>query len=72
VTTTGARTHVITDLGVGEPHEGELMLTNLHPGVTVEDVKEATGLDRKLASRVVQTEPPADDELAALRELVAR
>lgn len=73
VTTTGARTtHVMTDLGVLEPHEGELTLTNLHPGVTVDDVKEATGWDLKVASRLAETEPPTNEELTALRELVAR
>ena len=40
---------VITDLGVLEPVDGELTLTTLHPGVTVEQVQEATGWDWMVA-----------------------
>src|ERR1700689_312728 len=37
LTTTGERTtHVITDLGVLEPRDGELVLTQIHRGVTPE------------------------------------
>src|SRR4051794_19640051 len=39
----GHTTQVITDLGVLEPRDGELTLTAVHPGVTVEQVDEATG-----------------------------
>src|SRR5919112_2830590 len=43
-TTSGERTTaVITDLGVLEPRDGELTLTALHPGVTAEQAREATG-----------------------------
>lgn len=72
-TTTGTRTtHVMTDLGVLEPRDGELTLTTLHPGVTVDDVQEATGWVLAIARELAETEPPTDEELAALRELVAR
>jgi glutaconate CoA-transferase subunit B len=73
VTTTGARTTaVITDLGVLEPRDGELTLTSLHPGVTVQDVCEATGWDLRVARQVAHTAPPTAAELEALRELMAR
>jgi glutaconate CoA-transferase subunit B len=73
LTTTGARTtHVITDLGVLEPREGELMLTGLHGDVTREQVQDATGWELKMADDLKVTEPPTEEELAALRELVAR
>jgi glutaconate CoA-transferase subunit B len=72
-TTTGARTtHVITDLGVLEPRDGELALTHVHAGVTIEQVREATGWDLRIADRVATTEPPTDEELAALKELTSR
>jgi len=72
-TTTGARTtHVITDLGVLEPRDGELTLTQVHDGVTVEQVCEATGWDLRVADRLATTEPPTGDELAALKELTSR
>jgi glutaconate CoA-transferase, subunit B len=72
-TTTGARTSaVITDLGVLEPADGELALTALHPGVTVEQVQDATGWELRVAGAVATTEPPTSDELRALEELLAR
>jgi glutaconate CoA-transferase subunit B len=73
LTTTGARTTtVITDLGVLEPRDGELTLTTIHPGATVEQVQEATGWKLRIADRVAVTEPAADEELRALEELLAR
>jgi glutaconate CoA-transferase subunit B len=73
LTTTGARTtHVITDLGVLEPHKGELTLTGVHEGVTVEQVQDATGWELSMADDLKVTEPPTGEELAALRELVSR
>jgi glutaconate CoA-transferase subunit B len=72
-TTTGAGTTlVITDLGVLEPVAGELTLTTVHPGVTVEQVREGTGWELKVADSVETSEPPTAEELAALRELVSR
>jgi glutaconate CoA-transferase subunit B len=72
-TTTGARTtHVITDLGVLEPRDGELTLTQVHDGVTIEQAREATGWDLRVADRVATTEPPTGEELAALKELTSR
>jgi glutaconate CoA-transferase subunit B len=73
LTTTGARTtHVITDLGVLEPREGELTLTHVHEGVTPEQAREATGWKLSVADELTVTEPPNAEELAALRELVSR
>ena len=72
-TTSGERTTtVITDLGVLEPVDGELTLTLVHPGVDVDAVREATGWDLAVADQVGVTAPPSDEELNALRELVAR
>jgi glutaconate CoA-transferase, subunit B len=65
-------TTVITDLGVLEPVDGELTLTTLHPGVTVEQVKDSTGWDLRIADNLQVSEAPTAQELAALRELVAR
>ena len=62
---------VITDLGVLEPDPAtlELTLTLLHPGVTVEQVREATGWELRVASEVAVGDPPSERELAALRSL---
>lgn len=64
-------TLVITDLGVlrPEPDTGELVLTQVHPGVSVRQVREATGWDLKVAYEVSTTPRPTADELAALRAL---
>ena len=60
---------VVTDLGVLEPRDGELALTQLHPGVDPEQAREATGWDLRLASDVRETDPPSDEELCTLRSL---
>lgn len=65
---------VITDLGIltPDPVSRELTLTQLHPGVTVEEVKAATGWDLRIANDLATTEPPTAAELAALRALKQR
>jgi acyl CoA:acetate/3-ketoacid CoA transferase beta subunit len=55
-----------------EPRDGELTVTTIHPGATVEQVQEATGWKLRVADRVAVTEPAADEELRALEELLAR
>ena len=60
---------VITDLGILRRIDGELVMTALHPGVTAEQAREATGWELKVADEVETTDPPTEDELAALREL---
>ncbi|MBV8954234.1 MAG: CoA-transferase subunit beta [Solirubrobacterales bacterium] len=73
LTTTGGRTtQVITDLGVLEPLDGELTLTRLHPGIEVEQAREATGWPLRVLDELEITAPPTDEELSALRGLVAR
>jgi glutaconate CoA-transferase, subunit B len=64
---------VITDLGVLEPDPVtcELTLARRHPGVTVDQVRDATGWDLAVASDLCDTAPPTTEELAALRELEA-
>lgn len=74
-TTTGDHTTcVITDLGVltPDPEDRELVLTQVHPGVTAEQVRERTGWRLRVAAELTRTEPPSDRELSALRELVSR
>ncbi|MEV6227635.1 CoA-transferase [Saccharopolyspora shandongensis] len=63
-------TRVITDLGilarggVGE----ELRLVATHPGVTVDQVRAATGWDLQVADELTTIEPPTAAELRLLRE----
>ena len=65
---------VITDLGImtPDPVTRELTLTSIHPGVTVEQVKAATGWDLKISPNLKTTEVPQPHELEALRDLLAR
>jgi glutaconate CoA-transferase, subunit B len=65
-------TAVITDLGVLEPdpETKELVLRQLHPGVEVQAVQEETGWELRVAETLRETEPPRDEELSALRELM--
>ncbi|WP_214411296.1 CoA-transferase subunit beta [Sphaerisporangium fuscum] len=69
----GGPVAVITDLGVlrPDPETAELILTDLHEGVTVEQVRAATGWPLKTADDVRTTPPPTERELAALRALKA-
>jgi len=70
VTSLGDRVRVVvTDLGMLEPRDGELTLTRLHPGVTVEEAQEATGWDLRVADDLGESEPPTDAELEVLRSL---
>jgi glutaconate CoA-transferase subunit B len=62
---------VVTDLGILEPVTGELTLTRVHPGVSAEEVRDATRWDLHVADDLATTEPPSDRELAGLRELQA-
>lgn len=66
-------TKVITDLGILEPdpETRELVLTHLHPGIDVEQARAATGWDLRIAADLQTTEPPTEEELKALRELLA-
>jgi glutaconate CoA-transferase subunit B len=67
-------TAVISDLGVlrPDPRTKELMLTSIHPGVTVEQAAAATGWPLKVATEVSTTPPPTERELAVLRDLQER
>nr|WP_298116281.1 CoA-transferase subunit beta [uncultured Pseudomonas sp.] len=65
---------IITDLCIMEPEAGsnEFIVTALHPGVTREQVIEATGWQIRFAADLGETAAPTEIELAALRALEAR
>ena len=72
LTSVGERTSmVITDLAVlrPDPATRELTVSCLHPGVSAEAVKAATGWTVRIAPDVAVTPPPRADELLALRAL---
>lgn len=60
---------VVTDIGFMEPDEnGELILTALHPGKTVEQAKENTGWSLKVLPNLKSTDPVTEKELKILRD----
>lgn len=67
-------TVVITDLCVLKPDPAtkELTVTALHPGVTREQVIEATGWEIRFAETLDTTPAPTEQELTVLRELKDR
>jgi glutaconate CoA-transferase subunit B len=65
----GGMLAVVTDLGLMEPDaSGEMLLTALHPGATVEQAKANTGWALKVAAELRETEAPSAEELRILRE----
>ncbi|HEY8111384.1 MAG TPA: CoA-transferase [Actinomycetes bacterium] len=65
---------VITDLGVlrPDPVSQELVLTEVHPGVVVEEVSARTGWPLRISPTLTVTAAPTPVELTALEELRGR
>ena len=60
---------VVTDLGIWHFDDtGEMRLDSLHPGVTLEEARAATGWEPRLAKSVGETPAPTTDELRLIRE----
>ncbi|MGX5209110.1 CoA-transferase subunit beta [Streptomyces violaceus] len=72
----GARHHriprVVSDLGVFDfaTPDRSMRLASLHPGVTVEQVREATGFELTVPDEVPPTREPSAEELRLIREVV--
>jgi glutaconate CoA-transferase subunit B len=67
-------TRLMTDLAIfaPDPETKEMIVTSIHPGVTREQVAEATGWPLRCATKVDETPAPSARELETLRELHAR
>ena len=63
-------TVVVTGLGVYrfDQATGEMELRSLHPGVTVERIRDNTGWDLRVPGDVEETPAPTDEELRLIRE----
>ncbi len=59
---------VITDLGCFEFEAGEMVLTSLHPGRTLEEIREHIGWDVRIATALETTAEPTAEELRMIRE----
>lgn len=60
---------VITSKAVMDFEDGEMRLQSVHPGVTVDEVADATGFELRIPAAVPTTAPPTNAERAALRHL---
>jgi acyl CoA:acetate/3-ketoacid CoA transferase beta subunit len=62
---------VVTDLAVLDfAPDGAMRLVSVHPGVTVDEVRAATGFDLTVTGEVPETRLPTDEELRLIREVI--
>lgn len=60
---------VVTDLGVYRfDADGEMRLGSIHPGATLEQVRDSMGWEVRVAPRLATTPPPTIEELRLIRE----
>ena len=66
----GGPAAIITTLGVFRfhPETREAFLSQVHPGVSIDQVKEETGWDLNIDSELTQTLPPAAQALSIIRQ----
>lgn len=64
----GGPAMVITNLACYEFVAGEMTLSSLHPSCTVEDVRQNTGWEIRIARDLKATDPPTNEELRIIRE----
>jgi glutaconate CoA-transferase subunit B len=63
----GGPATLITTLGVFDLSSGRVLAASLHPGVTPQQVQEATGFPIAISDRTPATAPPSAEELAYIR-----
>jgi glutaconate CoA-transferase subunit B len=63
-------TSVVTDLGTYgfDRATGEMTLVTLHPGVTLDHLRDNMGWEPRVALDLGATPPPTDEELRLIRE----
>jgi glutaconate CoA-transferase subunit B len=63
---------IITDMAVMdfEPETKRMRIISVHPGYSLKDVKENCGFELFEADKIIETTPPAAEELRILREEV--
>jgi glutaconate CoA-transferase, subunit A len=64
------KVRVITELGIFEldHHDHLFHLISLHPGVTLDEVRDRTGGDVAISESLAATDPPAPEQLRQIRE----
>jgi len=62
---------VVTDLGIYHFDEnGEMRLDSIHPGATIEQVRDTIGWDPKISDTLAVTPEPTPEELRLIREVL--
>src|ERR687898_731369 len=69
VTAAGNVDRVVTPLGIFARHDRRLEVESLHPGVTPEAFRDATGFAVCVGPETPVTPPPTAEELAVLRAI---
>jgi glutaconate CoA-transferase subunit B len=66
----GGPSAVITTMGVLrlDPADGEMVLSSVHPGVTVAQIRQNTGWSLRVAQDLVETPKPTQRELAIIHQ----
>lgn len=65
--TRGGPSALITSLGVFRFPQGRAMLEQIHPGVTIDQVRENTGWEVETGPHTASTPPPTPEELSIIR-----
>ncbi|HEX6082578.1 MAG TPA: CoA-transferase, partial [Methylomirabilota bacterium] len=70
----GGVSRVVTTLGLFgfHPESRRMQLVALHPGATIDQVRENTGFEVLISPNLTDTKPPTAEELAILRMLDPR
>lgn len=61
---------VVSDLGIMgfDEETGRMRIDSVHPGKTVEEIRQNTGFELLVSDSLQQTSPPTDEELRLLRD----
>ena len=62
--------YLISDLGQFDFESGLMRLTHIHPGATLDRIRAKTGFDLEISPQLEVTEPPSEEELRLLREVI--
>lgn len=62
--------YLISNLGQFDFVSGRMRLTHMHPGVTLDRIQVKTGFDLEITPQLSISEPPTEEELHLLREVI--
>lgn len=59
--------YLVSDMGQFDFADGQMRLISYHPGCSIEGIQKHTGFPLSIASDVMETPPPTEEELSLLR-----